>query len=232
LAAATGACVLLALALPARADSMIEMTGSATSYYFARAYLVVTVDSSVTWLNSTDAEHTVTSYKPPPKGFDSSPQTQSACHNHPTLPGEQATDCVEPGAEVTVRFSNKGTYDYYCKAHGNRSFKPNPKLAANQQPCGMCGTIVVKAEQSAPPVTRSTNKPKSSKSPSPSPSASPSASPSPVPTDSAGNPIVAGSNVGSAGGGGSGGRAVLATFGILALSGIGYAVWRKFLAQR
>jgi len=229
-----GACALLAIALPARADASIGIrTGGNAGFYFGTRYLVVTAGDTVTWENGSAAEHTVTSYPSAQHSFDSSPQTQQTCNNNPTLPGEAATDCVDaaggPNDTWAYAFQWTGTYDYYCKVHGDPTFKPNPKLGADQQRCGMCGTIVVKAKPSTPPpATRHTTKPRATKSPSPSPSASPSISPSASPSqDISGSPIASSDR-----GSGGGGRAVMATVAILALCGAGYAVWRNFLAPR
>lgn len=215
---------------PSRADDSKTFTESANDLYFTPVYRVVTVGDTVVWTNHGQAEHTVTSYPDAPEAFDSSPRTQRVCANQDLV---NPTDCLTPGQSFQFTFTAPGVYNYYCKAHGDPSRAPNPKLGASSQPCGMCGQIVVQKKvttptQTARPTHRPTQRATATPSASVSPTVTASATPSgPEPTDTA-DGLAAG---GSGGGGGSGGRVAVAFLAIAALSGAGYLTWRRFLVR-
>lgn len=230
--AAVAACagVLLVGGLPAGAsDTSISMRDS----YFATKYVVITVGDAVTWRNDGQVKHTVTQFpdEPEPR-FDSSSSADSendgiACDGTVLTPD----DCLAPGASFTWGFGAAGTYDYYCKAHGDPSKKPDPSLSAQSQPCGMCGRIVVREKATTPPpVVRRTPTFSARPTVTASPSATPSPTPSPGGNDTSGTPIAAPAPGG--GGGGGGARATVAVMLIVALSGAAYWTWRRFLAVR
>src|SRR5439155_7127183 len=70
------------------------------------------------------------------------------------------------------------TYNYFCRIHGRSDVSPAGNNA-KQQPCQMCGQIIVVSRTSSSPVVRRTQTtgPSPSKSGSTSPKASASASP-------------------------------------------------------
>jgi plastocyanin len=225
----TAATLYALLPLAARADSQ---TIEARDSYFATKYIVVTVGDTITWVNAGSTKHTVTSEPGAPEAFDSSPKSS------PQNDGTQCQgtvlvedDCLQSGDHFSFTFPKVGTYNYYCKAHGDPSQRPDPSLGAQAQPCGMCAQVVVQAKPSSPPPPKlrspSPRATKSSASPSPSPSASPTESGFVIPTTNGTAVAAPGS-----GGGGGGGRTTLAVLILLALSGAAYATWRKFLAPR
>jgi len=220
LLALAAVCVLaLTVMLPAGAK---DRTVSIRDNSYASVYVLVFVGDTVMWRNDGDTGHTVTAYD---RSFDSSPMTQNSCASLNPL---ASTDCLRPDETVAHTFSRPGTYNYYCKAHGDPSIEPDPDVPTTEQPCGMCGVIEVRRKQAPPPTTRELP---SSPSPSPDASASESPSPSPSPTDSLSpSPQALGSTEPS--GSSGGGRLGLAFLTILALSGAGYVTWRRFLAPR
>lgn len=191
--------------------------------YFATKYLVITVGDSVTWTNDGDNGHTVTAFD---GSYDSSPRSiAGVCDDgNPLTP---PLDCLAPGDTFQHTYNRAGTFDYYCKIHGNSASAPDPSAAATDQPCGMCARIQVKAKSSPtvkPSVTVNPT-PTRSASPSPSPSPSPSASPSPSPTASSTEAAGPAKSSGSS-------KALIAVLGIVLLGGAGYGVWRRYLAPR
>lgn len=187
--------------------------------YFTRPYLKIVVGDEVTWTNGGDTGHTVTSFN---GAFDSSPKTQGTCEAGLLT----SPDCIDPGDSFSQGFSKKGTFDYYCKIHGNTSVEPDPTAGA-EQPCGMCGRVEVvrKAKPTIAP-TRTVNPTPTRK---PSPSASPSKSASPKTSATADPNATPGASSGS---GKGSGRALLALTAIVALGGAGFGVWRRYLAPR
>jgi LPXTG-motif cell wall-anchored protein len=92
---------------------------------FGPKVVTIRVGESVTWTDSGNNPHSVTSDT---GAFDSSP-------NCPT----QIPSCLQKGESYTHAFSSVGTYPYHCKIHG----------AAGG--IGMSGTIVVTSANGSPP---------------------------------------------------------------------------------
>jgi plastocyanin len=203
------------LALPASAESRsISMKDS----YFATRYLVITVGDSVVWSNNGDLGHTVVAFD---GSFSSS--SSDTCDDGNPLTSE---DCMDPGENFDRTFETVGTFDYFCKIHGNAETPPDPNAGATEQPCGMCARIKVIAKSSPKPVkTNTTNA-----NPRRTPTKSPSPSVTPTPSKSAtALPTVTTSPAGSGKGPGQG---VVALAAILILAAAGFAVWRYYLAPR
>ncbi|HVL33363.1 MAG TPA: plastocyanin/azurin family copper-binding protein, partial [Actinomycetota bacterium] len=150
-AAAAAVVTLLALSQPAAAvDKTVKMKDN----FFTPVYIVVTVGDTVTWVNDGTDRHTVTSFDSAPEAFDSSPGTHSVCDDGNPLTDE-GPDCIPPGGSHEETFNEPGTYNYFCKAHGNQDKRPTG-VGAQVQPCDMCGQIVVKKKAAPPPInTRS-----------------------------------------------------------------------------
>jgi amicyanin len=81
---------------PARGQARSPVNASIANFVFEPKELVVTVGTTVTWVNADDVPHTVTS-------------TAS-----PSLFGSQALDTNDTFSFV---FKTAGTYDYFCKLH-------------------------------------------------------------------------------------------------------------------
>jgi plastocyanin len=197
--------------------------------FFSKPFLVLTVGDSITWRNKGDLAHTVVTYSDAPRSFDSSPGTTNNCR--PLTPLGSA-DCVEPGDSYGVTFTRAGTYDYYCKVagHADASVRPDPDVRdGREQPCGMCGRIVVNE------VSQPTRTPSPSPSPTgqgqqtadPSPTATRTPSPSPAPTDADGSPFALDDQ--AVADDGAGGTLAVAFVALVVLSGAGYVVWRRYL---
>ena len=209
---------------PAAPAAEVKRVGIRDSYYTI-AFRVITVDDSVQWENTGSNGHTVVAYD---GSFDSSPLTLDGSCEAPLL-GEER-DCIEPGESFTLSFDRKGDYEYYCKVdgHADPSVRPDPGLGPRDQPCGMCGVIRVKKEtvvsrpsnqQTVTPTTSVTP----TKKPKKSPTASPSASSSVTASGTAISTLPAADS-------GTGGRLGVAFLAILALGGVGYYTWRRFIA--
>lgn len=213
------------LPLPAGADTAVI---KARDFYFTPDFRVLVTGDSARWIVEGNEGHTVTSYPGAPTSFDSSPETEDSCETGGLFP--ETTDCLQPGAAYERTFSQAGTFDYYCKIHGDPNKRPDPDLNAAAQPCGMCGQIVVKTPTSSRPATRRpapghTEQPRSEASETPEPS--PGSTPSPSENPSL-DPLA---NPGQDDGGLSPvtGRLVISAIAIAILSGLGYLVWRRFL---
>jgi plastocyanin len=83
-------------ARPAAATKAVKIIESNNKYSFKAQNITISAGTKVTWTNSTDALHTVTSTGHPPATFN----------KH-----------VAKGAKLTLTFSKKGTYHYYCTIH-------------------------------------------------------------------------------------------------------------------
>lgn len=196
--------------------------------YMTPHFRVLVTGDTMRWEVEGSNGHTVTSYPGSPRSFDSSRNTTDACSTGGLFP--TSTDCLERGDTFEVTFLRPGTYDYYCKIHGDPNVRPTAGSSATQQPCGMCGQIIVKNASTSRPATRrpvatATRPAEASASPSPSPSASPSNS-----SDPALDPSVVGSQDPGGGFSTGTGRLVISVVAIALLAGLGYLVWRRFLA--
>jgi LPXTG-motif cell wall-anchored protein len=112
--------LVVVIAGPALAGS-VTMVDDA----FAPKVITIRAGESVTWTDTGNDPHTVTSDT---GAFDSSP-------NCPT----QLPSCMHKGQSFSHAFSTPGTYPYHCKIHG----------AAGG--IGMSGTIVVTSANGSPP---------------------------------------------------------------------------------
>jgi plastocyanin len=65
-------------------------------YAFKASKITISAGTKVTWTNTTDAAHTITSTGTPPSKFNKQLAT---------------------GAKVSITFSKKGTYHYFCAIH-------------------------------------------------------------------------------------------------------------------
>jgi plastocyanin len=200
--------------------------------YFTPDFRILVPGDDALWFVEGFNGHTVTSYPDAPEPFDSSPLTTTTCTEDGGILGSTATDCLEQGDDWgPVEFDLVGTYDYYCKIHGDPSIDPVPSASAASQPCGMCGRILVKVPSSSRPATRH---PTPEADPTQASEATPSASVTPSATEAT-NPQPSGSLVAGgseAPGGGSGGlRALFAAVAIGLLTGLGALVWRRYFAS-
>lgn len=219
--------VVLALLVSSPAPAKDAGIGIEDNFYRS-PFVVLRVGDTVTWRNDGGDQHTVMSYPGSPESFDSSPQTTDG--NCTPLLGTR--DCIEPGRTFEWTFTEPGTYEYHCKVrgHADPSVRPDPNiLDGREQPCGMCGVIVVQAGDQPSPTRSAKPSPSPTASPSPSPSPTETASPSPVPTTT-GTVIATGDEPVSGGGGRGGGRAAIALGSIVALGAAGWWTWRRFLA--
>jgi amicyanin len=82
--------------LPATTTTGAAAKVSIDNFVFDPKELVVTAGATVTWINTDDVAHTVTSKAAPPL-FDSKP--------------------LHTGDKFSFEFTRPGTYDYYCKPH-------------------------------------------------------------------------------------------------------------------
>lgn len=212
------------LPVPARA---VETEVRIEDNFYFPVFKVVFVGTRAVWTNRGADQHTVTFYDDAPESFDSSPAVTTTCNDFNPLTQE---DCIEPGDSVSFTFDEPGTYDYYCKVHSAGEIPPDPDAPATEQPCGMCGRVVVKVEKTPSPRARPTPPIAStpSETASPSPTATPRGSGSPAGTASPDDDAVA---AGDDQDDGSGTRAVAAFVLILALAGAGYVTWRRFIAR-
>jgi amicyanin len=81
---------------PALGQARSPVNASIANFVFEPKELVVTVGTTVTWVNADDVPHTVTSTASPP------------------LFGSQALDTNDT---FSFAFKTAGTYDYFCKLH-------------------------------------------------------------------------------------------------------------------
>ena len=225
-----GAAVIVGLVLSIPPAGAENVPVPIRDNYFSVPFRVVTVGDRVTWRNEGSSQHTVRSYPGAPFSFDSSPDTNDG--NCTPLLGTR--DCIEPGRTFRVSFDTPGTYEYYCKVtgHADPSVRPDPDISnGREQPCGMCGVIVVREESSPEPNVRSPSPEPSERSPSPSPSPSESGSESSDPDASLEpvEPLDPDEPVGSSG---AGGRLAIAFGSVVVLAGAGYVIWQRFLAPR
>lgn len=219
----------LVLALPVDAATS---TVKARDDYFTPDFRVVVTGDTVSWTVEGTNGHTITSYPGSPYQFDSSPSTIDTCEASteggggllPGSPTPVTPDCLERGDTYERRFDQVGTIDYYCKIHGDPSRKPKASRHAADQPCGMCARIVVKTPASHRPATRNPAPATATPTSSEEPSGSPSAEPSPSEID----PSLSGNASDEPTGGSGAPRAVIATFAVLILTGLGYLVWRRY----
>jgi plastocyanin len=136
--------------------------------YFAPQRVTVTVGSAVRWTNSSSNRHSVTAMASSSDRFTSSDNCPGGILGF--------NDCLAPGATYQHTFSRTGTFDYFCKIHGNEGSYPD---------CGMCGRVTVKRKGGGiVPTTPGSSSPTSSAtSPSPSPSISETSVTSPTGTN-------------------------------------------------
>lgn len=80
----------------AAAKKALKVVEVNNQYAFKAQKITITAGTKVTWTNTTDAPHTVTSTGHPPKKFNKQ------------LP----TD-----AKVSITFTKKGVYHYFCSIH-------------------------------------------------------------------------------------------------------------------
>jgi plastocyanin len=136
--------------------------------YFTPQRVTILVGNTVHWTNSSNERHSVTSMDSSDDQFTSSDQ----------CPGRGLfgrNDCLDPGETYQHTFARAGTYDYYCKVHGNQGSYPN---------CGMCGRVTVRKQSAtiAPTIPGSPSPSSSASSPSPTPTVTGIAATSPTST--------------------------------------------------
>lgn len=185
--------------------------------FYDPAKITITPGTTVVWEHTGSASHSVTSQPGSPSSFDSSPNCSSL----------NFLFCLRSGERFRVTLNTVGTYTYYCRVHGSRSIRPDPEAGSQEQPCGMCGTIVVRRRSSpkpsptsqlsptAAPTAAPTAGPTTTATPSVAPTIGPSASPSPSPSAERTVP-----------------RGAIAAGGIVGLLGIAYGIWRFLIAPR
>lgn len=221
----TAVCLTVAAVTPPAAAE--NLTISIRDNVYQPDFRVIVPGDTVTWRNDGDAEHTVTAYGDTFEG--SSDSSRCVPDPNPIL-GNDPDDCMDPGDRHSVRFSEEGTFEYYCKVHGNAAVRPDPG-ARGDQPCGMCGIIVVKEPKNTAPTSPSED-PTPTRRSSPTSSPSPEGSPSPSPNGNGEDPSGEGTVAAGDGGSGDGGigRGAIALMSILALGGAGWWTWKRFLA--
>jgi plastocyanin len=89
----SGAVYASGLQAPKKAVKVVEVS---SKYAFKAKKITITAGTKVTWTNTTDAAHTVTSTGHPPAKFNKQLAT---------------------GAKVSITFTKKGTYHYFCAIH-------------------------------------------------------------------------------------------------------------------
>jgi plastocyanin len=176
--------------------------------YFTPQRVTITVGSSVLWTNSSGDRHSVTSMSSSKERFTSS-------ENCPG--GLLFNDCLRSGATYQHTFSRTGTFDYFCKIHGNQGAYPD---------CGMCGRVTVKKKgggivPTTPPSSSPTTT-ASSMSPSPSPTISETSVVSPTGTN-----VAAGPDEGT----GTSTLLAIAAVAVALLGGTGIVVYRTMIRR-
>lgn len=177
----------------------------------------VVAGDTVVWTydDANGAPHTVTRDSSPER-FDSSP---SNCpQSNPLAP----SDCMTSSNRTySHRFDSPGTYAYYCRIHG-QSMSGTIHVAPRET----FGSTPTPTRTTASPTPSSSASPSGSGSPSPSPTGSLTASPSP---DASPSPSTTATPIPSEGGG-AGGKAALAVAALGGLGGVGYLIYRRFIA--
>ena len=112
--------VPLVAASPARAATTANVSEVGTS--FQPAQIVIALNDTVVWTNTSSVSHTVT--------FDSGPDLNEKCD--PGTPVLLRTGCQTPGATEQRTFTATGTYAYHCRFHA-----------------GMTGVVVVASASSS-----------------------------------------------------------------------------------
>jgi plastocyanin len=107
----------LAAAAPAAADASVSIGDD----FYAPATVTISPGETVTWSHEGQRPHTVTADD---GSFDSSPN----CPN-------QINQCMQNGDTYSQTFNSVGTFDYFCKVHGQ----------------AMSGSVVVEAAATTPP---------------------------------------------------------------------------------
>lgn len=225
----TASLVFAFLAVSAASASAETFGVKARDDYFTPDFRVLVNGDSVTWTVEGVNGHTVTSFPGSANSFDSSPETTDSCTIDGGLLGdERETDCLRAGSGFTVSFPDPGTYDYFCKIHGDPSRKPDPRAEVGAQPCQMCGRILVKPPSTSRPATRRPTPTADQTGSEPEPTASSSESMTGSPPASTDPSIVAAP--GQDGGGGA--PIAIAALAIGLLAGVAVLVWRRYLAPR
>lgn len=106
----------LGTAAPAAADASVSMGDN----FYDPSSVTVGVGETVTWTNNGQQPHTVTAND---GSFDSSPNCPS-----------QINQCMQAGDSYSQTFNSVGSFDYFCKVHGQ----------------SMSGTVVVEAAGTTP----------------------------------------------------------------------------------
>jgi|SRR5947209_11604758 len=78
------------------AKKAVKVIEANSKYAFKASKITISAGTKVTWTNATDAPHTVTNTGHPPKTFNKQLPT---------------------GAKVSITFTKKGTYHYFCAIH-------------------------------------------------------------------------------------------------------------------
>ena len=115
--------------------------------------ITVRAGQTITWIDNGKNPHSVTANTGQKDSFDSSPLCSAS----------NTSGCMKKGDTFKHKFTQTGTFTYYCRIHG----KPNDTK------CPMCGTI--KVEAAATPA------PKAAASPTPTPTAAPANTPASTP---------------------------------------------------
>jgi plastocyanin len=100
-----------AAASRAATDHVVNISSKCNVFCFAPAQITIAAGDTVTWMNTTDAEHIVARCAP------------SACTGVNGGTGTDATFTsamltMPPGASSHFTFTQPGTYVYYCTLHG------------------------------------------------------------------------------------------------------------------
>lgn len=138
-------CVLAALShdavraqtpAPAREIAMDNST-------FLPAVAEIVTGTSVTWRHAAGATqpHSVTSQPGSPETFDSSPGCSSG----------NVAACIVPPITYSRKFERAGTFAYYCKVHGRAEPAPDRTKGDREQPCAMCGLLIVRTAPTPTP---------------------------------------------------------------------------------
>ena len=202
LAALGSLAVLLAPLASSAATKNVDIPGR----YFTPPRVSILVGNTVHWTNSSNERHSITS-------MDSSKDQFTSSDMCPGRGLFGRNDCLEPGETYQHTFSRAGTYDYYCKIHGNQGSYPD---------CGMCGRVTVTKKSATIAPTTPATPTSTASSPSPSPTITGTEVTSPTSTA-----VAAGRDEGTS----TSTLLAIAALAVVLLAGTGIVVYRTMIRR-